>query len=596
MIEFISASGHVIVVGFGGYLAWQGRMNVADIIGFLMYLNLFYQPITHLARVAEDVQTALAGAERVLQVLDAEPDVGDRPGAREIERVQGDIVFEHVDFSYAADISVLKDISFQAKPGQMVALVGPTGVGKTTMVSLLARFYEPTAGRILIDGNDIAELTLHALREQISIVLQDVFLFHGTVEENIAYGLEQTTHEDGVRAAQIARAHDFISELPQGYQTLVGERGIRLSGGQKQRLAIARAVLRDKPILILDEATALGRYGNRNRDPAGHTDPGRKPDDRGHRPSSLDCAPRGPDSGPGTGADRRKRQPRAAAGQARSLCAPLWRPSSRVRRFFAGPSVLTGTMRNNAIQSRWAVLMAILAAVLGLAAVPAAASSGLWPPLDAIQAEAYVVFDRSTGEFVIEHQADKISYPASTTKIMTALLALENLPPDLETTVSENAVALGSASSKVGLLAGEVVRVRDLIAGLLVASGNDAANVLAETLDGTYEQFASRMNLKAAELGLTNTHFCNPSGLHDDSHVTTARELALLADHAIATSSSVLWQALVGMSCRRPTCTRIRAGPAEQFQPAAPVRRKRFPVGVHRALHRGQDRQHLLCR
>jgi len=182
--------------------------------------------------------------------------VGDRPGAREIERVQGDIVFEHVDFSYAADISVLKDISFQAKPGQMVALVGPTGVGKTTMVSLLARFYEPTAGRILIDGNDIAELTLHALREQISIVLQDVFLFHGTVEENIAYGLEQTTHEDVVRAAQIARAHDFISELPQGYQTLVGERGIRLSGGQKQRLAIARAVLRDKPILILDEATA----------------------------------------------------------------------------------------------------------------------------------------------------------------------------------------------------------------------------------------------------------------------------------------------------------------------------------------------------
>jgi len=188
--------------------------------------------------------------------------------------------------------------------------------------------------------------------------------------------------------------------------------------------------------------------------------------------------------------------------------------------------------------------MAILAAVLGLAAVPAAASSGLWPPLDAIQAEAYVVFDRSTGEFVIEHQADKISYPASTTKIMTALLALENLPPDLETTVSENAVALGSASSKVGLLAGEVVRVRDLIAGLLVASGNDAANVLAETLDGTCEQFASRMNLKAAELGLTNTHFSNPSGLHDDSHVTTARELALLADHAM---SNEQFRALAGL-------------------------------------------------
>jgi ATP-binding cassette subfamily B protein/subfamily B ATP-binding cassette protein MsbA len=255
-IEFVSASGLVIVVGFGGYLAYQGRMNVADIIAFLMYLTLFYQPVTNLARVAEDVQTALAGAERVLQVLDTEPDVADRPGARDIERVSGDIVFDQVDFAYHQETAVLKQVSFHAAPGQMVALVGPTGVGKTTLVSLLARFYEPTAGRILLDGHDIGELTLHALREQISIVLQDVFLFHGSVEENIAYGLGQATHEDVVSAARIARAHDFISELPQGYQTLVGERGIRLSGGQKQRLAIARAVLRNSPILILDEATA----------------------------------------------------------------------------------------------------------------------------------------------------------------------------------------------------------------------------------------------------------------------------------------------------------------------------------------------------
>ena len=255
-IEFVSSMGMVIVVGFGGWLSWQGRMNVADIIAFLMYLTLFYQPITQLARVAEDVQTALAGAERVLQVLDSEPDVTDRPGARSIERVAGEIVFDHVSFSYQQDIEVLQDVSFHARPGQMVALVGPTGVGKTTMISLLARFYEPTDGRVLIDGHDITELTLHALRDQISIVLQDVFLFHGSVEENIAYGLGQATHDDVIRAAQIARAHDFIMELPQGYETLVGERGIRLSGGQKQRLAIARAVLRDKPILILDEATA----------------------------------------------------------------------------------------------------------------------------------------------------------------------------------------------------------------------------------------------------------------------------------------------------------------------------------------------------
>jgi ABC-type multidrug transport system fused ATPase/permease subunit len=151
---------------------------------------------------------------------------------------------------------VLKDISFRAEPGQMIALVGPTGVGKTTLVSLLARFYDPTAGRILLDGKDIRELTLHALRDQISIVLQDVFLFHGTVEENIAYGMEKATHDEIVRSAQIAHIHDFILSMPEGYQTMVGERGVRLSGGQKQRLAIARAVLRNSPILILDEATA----------------------------------------------------------------------------------------------------------------------------------------------------------------------------------------------------------------------------------------------------------------------------------------------------------------------------------------------------
>jgi len=256
VIETISSMGIVIVVGFGGWLAWQGRMNVADIVAFLMYLNLFYQPVTNLARVAEDVQTALAGAERVIQVLDAQPDIVDLPHATGIDRIKGDVVFESVDFEYEKNRAILKDINFHAHPGEMVALVGPTGVGKTTLISLLARFYEPTAGRILVDNHDIRDLTLHALRDQISIVLQDVFLFHGTVEENIAYGLEHATHEDVEQAATIAHAHSFIVDLPQGYQTLVGERGIRLSGGQKQRLAIARAVLRDKPILILDEATA----------------------------------------------------------------------------------------------------------------------------------------------------------------------------------------------------------------------------------------------------------------------------------------------------------------------------------------------------
>ena len=255
-IEFIGSIGSVIVVGVGGWLALQGKMNVADIIAFLMYLSMFYQPVASLARVGEDVQNALAGAERVFQVLDTQPDIADQPDAVVVSGSQGDITFDQVDFFYEEGSEVLKDISFHAEPGQMVALVGPTGVGKTTLVSLLARFYDPTAGKILLDGRDIRGLTLHALRDQISIVLQDVFLFHGTVEENIAYGMEKATHDEIVHSAQIAHIHDFILSMPEGYQTMVGERGVRLSGGQKQRLAIARAVLRNSPILILDEATA----------------------------------------------------------------------------------------------------------------------------------------------------------------------------------------------------------------------------------------------------------------------------------------------------------------------------------------------------
>lgn len=255
-IEFIGSIGSVIVVGVGGWLALQGRMNVADIIAFLMYLSMFYQPVASLARVGEDVQNALAGAERVFQVLDTQPDIADQPDAVVVNGSQGDITFDQVDFFYEEGSEVLKDISFHAEPGQMIALVGPTGVGKTTLVSLLARFYDPTAGKILLDGKDIRGLTLHALRDQISIVLQDVFLFHGTVEENIAYGMEKATHDEIVHSAKIAHIHDFILSMPEGYQTMVGERGVRLSGGQKQRLAIARAVLRNSPILILDEATA----------------------------------------------------------------------------------------------------------------------------------------------------------------------------------------------------------------------------------------------------------------------------------------------------------------------------------------------------
>ncbi len=255
-VEAFGSLGTVIVVGFGGYLALEGRLAVPDIVGFLLYLNLFYQPIASLARVTEDLQMALAGADRVFEVLDTESDVADSPGAVAVPRGAGEVVFDRVSFSYLPTAPVLQDVSFRAAPGEMIALVGPTGVGKTTIISLIARFYDTNSGSILLDGRDIRTMTLASLRDQVSIVLQDIFLFNGTVAENIAYGSRNATEADILNASRIARAEDFILKMPEGFDTRIGERGVKLSGGQKQRLAIARAVLRDTPILIMDEATA----------------------------------------------------------------------------------------------------------------------------------------------------------------------------------------------------------------------------------------------------------------------------------------------------------------------------------------------------
>ena len=255
-VEFVSSIGTVLVVAVGGYLAYLGQLSVEDIVAFVLYLGLFYAPISGLASWLENLQQSLAGAERVTLILDTPSAIENKENAKELETVSGEISFRNVSFHYSNKVPVLKDISFTCKPGQMVALVGPTGVGKTTITQLISRFYDPVEGAVLVDGQNVRDVTLESLRKNISPVLQDTFLFHGSIADNIGYAKPDATREEIIAAAKAANIHEDILHMPDEYETQVGERGLRLSGGQKQRVAIARAILRQSPIIILDEATA----------------------------------------------------------------------------------------------------------------------------------------------------------------------------------------------------------------------------------------------------------------------------------------------------------------------------------------------------
>jgi ABC-type multidrug transport system fused ATPase/permease subunit len=257
VVSLLMAVGTAAVIWLAGRRALQGVLTPGDVVLLAAYLVMLYKPLETLAYTAVAVQGAAAGARRVLALLDVQPDVTDAPGAVTLPgRPSGGLAFERVTFAYRSGRPALRDVSLVVRPGEVVAIVGASGAGKTTLASLVVRFYDPQAGRITLDGHDLRALALRSLRENVALVLQDPIVFGASIRENIAYGRPAATGAEVERAARAANAHEFVAALPEGYDTVVGERGVTLSGGQRQRLSIARAFVKDAPVLILDEPTS----------------------------------------------------------------------------------------------------------------------------------------------------------------------------------------------------------------------------------------------------------------------------------------------------------------------------------------------------
>ena len=256
VLRFLAALGGVLVLGFGARMVVNDQLSLGTLVAFLSSIISFVEPLRRLTEVDNVFQQAIAAGERIFELLDEVPEIQDAPDALVLDEIEGDVVFDDVHFRYGDGGKVLHDVEFRMAPGEVVALVGPSGAGKTSIANLLCRFYDPIHGRILVDGHDLRGVQIRSLRKHVAVVLQDTFLFNTTVRENLLYGKPDAAEEEMIAAARAAYAHEFIQQLPQGYDTEIGERGVKLSGGQKQRLALARAILADPRILILDEATS----------------------------------------------------------------------------------------------------------------------------------------------------------------------------------------------------------------------------------------------------------------------------------------------------------------------------------------------------